>query len=309
MHSNHRLLPYFARLDDGRVLERSKPDHAALVTASAQAHQARRDPLLVDLATDTLDAPVGAAVMVASTGARTMVDPPLSGGFAMVGLRCPTDTAAVASIVPCETVWTGGGTRRGALAWSVNRQGESLAMFREQPAGGVEILSELAGTLLDWALRALGHETPPCPSPSVWFPDGVFLHRLARLLDRRGGMCTRRPLCWDSLSLLYPLNGSGEVLPACLTRHLRQDFHEYNPWSSLRRRVIDQTVSAPAIVPGITPEVAAWLDDGSFARWVLSRFPDVPSTLEWLCGRVDDDLANELLLALGDVHDPAEGAR
>ena len=182
-------------------------------------------------------------------------------------------------------------------------------MFRGQSTEGAEVLAELAGTLLDWALRALGHRTPPCPSPTVWFPDGVFLHRLARLLDRRGGMCTRRPLRWDSLSLLYPLNVSGEPLPACLTRHLRQDFHEQNTWSSLRRRVVDQPVEAPAIMPGITPEVAAWLDDGSFARWVLSRFSDAPSTMEWLCGRVDDDLANDLLLALGEVHGPVGGAR
>ena len=137
--------------------------------------------------------------------------------------------------------------------------------------------------------------------PRCGSPDGVFLQRVSRLLDKRGGLCSRRRLTWDSVSLLYPLNVVGKPLSACVVRHLRQDFHERNTWSSLRRGVVEQPVAAPAILPGLTPAVAGWLDDGSFARWVLSRVSDAPSTLEWLCGRVHDSLAHDLSVALGDV--------
>ena len=227
----------------------------------------------------------------------------------MIGLRCPHETVAVAASTRCETVRPDGRRRSGVLAWSLDRLDNSWALFREQPGHGAENLSAVAGMLLDAGRRALGQVTPPCPSPPVWFPDGVFLHRLSRLLDRRDRMCSRRPLSWDSLSLLYPLNGSGEPLPSCLTRRVRQDFHESNTWACLRRRVVGQPDSAPAILPGLTPEIADWLDDGSFARWVLSRVSDAPSTLEWLCERVDDGLANDLKVALGEVHGPVGAVR
>ena len=248
-------------------------------------------------------------MLVSSTGARTTVDPLPGGETAMIGLRCPQETVAVAASTRCETLGPDGRRRSGILAWSLDRLDNSWALFREQPGDGAENLPAVAGLLLDAGRRALGRLTPPCPSPPVWFPDGVFLHRLSRLLDRRGGMCSRRPLRWDSLSLLYPLNGSGEPLPSWLTRCVRQGFHESNTWASLRRRVVGQPDSAPAILPGLTPEIADWLDDSSFARWVLSRLSDAPSTLERLCERVDDGLANDLKVALGEVHGPVGAAR
>ena len=303
MHPSHRFLPYFTRLDGGLVVERKHPAGATLAAGSALAGGTHQDPLLLDLASHALDLPAGGAVMAAANGATTTVDPPSSGVMAMIGMRCPPEAVAVAATTQCETLWPDGCRRSGVLAWSLDRHHNSAALFREQPGRGTERLDAVAGILLDAGLRALGQDTPPCPSPAVWFPDGVFLHRLSRLLDRRGGMCTRRPLSWDGLSRLYPLNGSAEPLTPGMTLHLRQDFHERNTWSSLRLRVVDQPAAAPEILPGLTPDIAEWLDDGSFARWVLSRVSDPPSTLDWLCGRIDHGLASDLRLALGEVHD------
>ena len=309
MHTGHRFLPYFSRLDDGLVVERKHPADATLASGSAQACGTHQDPLLLDLASHALGLPAGGAVMAAASGATTTVDPPSSGVMAMIGLRCPPETVAVAATTQCETLWPDDCRRRGVLAWSLDRHHNSAALFREQPGQSVETLAALAGPLLDAGLRALGQDTPPCPSPALWFPDGVFLHRLSRLLDRPGGMCTRRQLSWDGLSRLYPLNGSAEPLTPGMTLYLRQDFHERNTWSSLRLGVVDQPAGAPAILPGLTPDIAEWLDDGSFARWVLSRVPDPPSTLDWLCGRVDRGLASDLHWALGDVNGPGQRKR
>ena len=306
MHPDHRILPYSTRLEDGRSAERAHPGSAAWMAGSALPSRAGTDPLLLDLALFALGLPDGGAVLATATGAKAPIDPPSGGGLAIIGLRCPPGTVAVAASTRCETLWTDGCRRSGALAWSVDRRGGSSALFCAHGADDVQSLSAVAGTLLDGGLRALGQSTPPCSSPTVWFPDGVFLHRVSRLLDRRGGLCTRRPLSWDSVSLLYPLNVSGRSLSSRATRHLRHDFHERNTWSSLRHGVVALPASAPAILPGLTPAVAGWLDDGSFARWVLSRVSDPPSTLEWLRGRVHGCLADDLSVALGDVVDPAE---
>ena len=309
MHPEHRILPHSSRLDYGRPAKRTHPGDAPWMAAGARANRPGRSPLLLDLASRALDLPDGGAVLVAGTGATTTVDPPAGGGLAVIGLRCPPETLAVAATTWCEMRRPDGRRRRGALAWSVGRRGSSSALFREQGAADGEILSTVAGTLLDAGLRALGRPTPSCSSPAVRFPDGVFLHRLSRLLDERGGSCTRRRLSWDRVSLLYPLNVVGRPLSAGVIRHLRQDFHERNTWSSLRRGVVEQPAPAPAILPGLTPAVADWLDDGSFARWVLSRVPDAPSTLERLCGRVDVGLAGDLAAALGDVTGPSGAVR
>lgn len=299
MHTS-RPLPHSSRSADSPNAGRRHPHSPVLVTGTARASEpARRGRLLSDLASDALDVTAGTILIAEADGTVTALDPPSQDGLAMIGLRCPPEAIAVATSAPCETRWPDGSGRRGVVAWSVSRQGHSAALFRERSTGGVEVLSSVAGTLLDAALRALGQDTAPCPAPAVHFPDGVFLHRVERLLDRRGGRCRRPQLDWHELSVLHPLNGSGEHLSSCLVRALRQDFHDSHTWSSLREGVVGLPATAPAVLPGLTPQIAGWLDDGAFARWVLSRLPDVRSTLERLCGRLGDPLADQLSIALG----------
>lgn len=302
MHGNHRLLPFFSRLDDGQVVERGRSAGAALVAGSAQADPADGDPRLLELALRALDQPPGSTVLVGDGGTTTRISAPAGGELALVGLRCPPGTAALASSVPCRTLWPDGQHRSGVLAWSVDRQGGSLALFRGENGAAAETLAAVAGPLLDTALRALGLPTAPCHSPAVWFPDGVFLHRVAGMLARRGGPCGRRRLSWDSLSMLYPLNDTGAPQEPGLTRRSRQRFQSANTWSSLRRGAAGLPAGSPAILPGLTPRVAGWLDDGAFARWVLSRVPDAPSARGWLCQSLSGPAAENLALALSDVH-------
>ena len=309
MHTNRRL-PHSSRHGDSPVSGHKHRRSPALATGTARATEpAHRDGQLFDLASDALAGPAGVILIAESNGAVTALDPPRGDGLAIIGLMCPPGTVAVATSAPCETRWPDGAGRSGVVAWSASRHGASLALFREHSTGGVEVLSAVAGTLLDAALRALGRRTPPCPVPAVHFPDGVFLRRVEGLLARRGGLCTRRRLGWDQLSVLHPLNGTGEPLSSCLLHSLRQGFHTRHTWSSLREGVVGLPASAPAILPGLTPEVAGWLDDASFARWVLSRVSDVPSSLEHLIGCVDEDLAHELSVALSPVRGRDEAAR
>jgi len=303
VHCQHRLLPFFSRLDDGCVVERERSLGAARMAGSAPTHPGGADPRLLELASQALDRPPGSAVVADSAGATITIEAPPGNGLALIGLRCPPATAAVASSVRCQTLWPDDERRPGVLAWSADRDGGSLALFRDEASSSAQSLSAVAGTLLDAALRSLGEATPQCLSPTVWFPDGVFIHRVSAMLARRGGPCDRRRLSWDSLSLLYPLNGTGEPTAPSFTRRLRHRFQASNTWSSLRHGAAELPAEAPAILPGLTPPVARWLDDGAFARWVLSRVPDAASALEWLCHSVSETVADHLALALGDVHD------
>lgn len=308
MHSNHRLLPFFTRLDDGRYVERERAPGEALLAGSSLAHPTGADPLLLDLASQALARSPGSAVVARPGGATTTLEAPPAGGLALIGLRCPAAAAAVACSVQCQTMRPDGHRRAGVLAWSVDRDGGSLALFHDEASSRAQALSAVAGTLLDAALRALGQPTPPCLAPTVWFPDGVFVHRVSAMLARRGGPCDRRRVSWDSLSVLYPLNVTGASTEPRLTRRLRQRFQASNTWASLRRDAAGLPAGAPAILPGLTPPVAGWLDDGAFARWVLSRVPDAPSGLGWLCRSLGGPVAGSLALALGDVHSSVESS-
>ena len=289
---------------------RRHPTDPALATGTARAAEPeRRDRLLLDLASDALDQPVGTILVAGADHAATALEPPSGEALGIIGFVCPPGTAAVATSAPCETRWPDGTGRSGVVAWSASRQGDSLALFREHSTGGVEALSSVAGTLLDAALRALGRPTPPCPVPAVHFPDGVFVRQAERLLTRRDGLCTRRRPGWDQLSLLHPLNGSGRPVSTRLLHGLRQAFHVRHTWSSLREEFVGQPASEPEILPGLTPQVAGWLDDASFARWVLSRISDVADGLERLTGQVDQDTAHALRVALGPLHGASETAR
>ena len=278
-------------------------------TGTARAAEpGRLDRLLLGLASDALRKPVGTILAARADHTATAHEPSSDDGLGIIGFVCPPGTIAVATSAPCETRWPDGTGRSGAVAWSASGQGGSLALFREHSTGGVEALSSVAGTLLDAALRALGRPTPPCPVPAVHFPDGVFLHQAQRLLTRRDGLCTRRRPGWDQLSLLHPLNGSGRPVSARLLFGLRQAFHVQHTWSSLREEFVSQPACEPEILPGLTPQVAGWLDDASFARWVLSRVSDVADGLDRLTGWVDQDVAHELRVALGPVHSTGETA-
>lgn len=301
MHAHQRFLPFFSRLDDGRVVSQDQPGAAALVAGAEAARRPQHDPSLLKLASAALRLPSGTSVLALDGEAPITVDPPPHGGLAVIGLVCPPAVAAVATNVECKTLWPDGVRRDGRLAWGVNRQGASLALFGDSRHDDGEVLDSVAGTLLDVGLRSLGLDTGPCCSPTVWFPDGVFLHRLARMLHDSGGMCAQQ-LEWPSLSRLYPLNTSNKAISPGVTRRLRQEFNSRNTWSSLRRRAAAMPAHEPAIVGGLTPAVADWLDDGSFGRWVLSRVSDACATLEWITPRVGGRLADDLRLALGEVH-------
>lgn len=104
-----------------------------------------------------------------------------------------------------------------------------------------------AGLVPDCLARTLGLATAPPAVPAAEVLLVAWCEELARAADVVGG-----PLTWREVSALAP----PPVPPG-------------DGWAALRWAAV--TGDLP--VPDLGPTIAAWMDDGMFARWVLSGTP------------------------------------
>lgn len=116
------------------------------------------------------------------------------------------------------------------------RQGDRVTT--EPPATGVT---------LDCLQRALGLPTAPPEAPPTHLVAAMWLDQVVRAAGRR-----RAALRWDALDLSRLSIGLD--------------------WGEMRRMAVEGGWPER----NVSREEAAWLDDGAFARWVLSSLPPVP---------------------------------
>ena len=154
--------------------------------------------------------------------------------------------------------------RRVRVVTLVDRSGEERATATLDD--GTVVDEPGAGVVSDALRRALGVATPPPPVASgelfaaMWlssiassdrrltWPEAVMLHPAMQVLRRSGG---RRPQVED-------LVAGGRSLARAM------------PWGELRLRAAAGVVDGGV---GVSPDLAAWMDDGMFARWVLGGLP------------------------------------
>lgn len=149
------------------------------------------------------------------------------------------------------------------------------------------------GEQVDLLRRVLGLATdpPPCDPSTYWsiewlsallgadhpvdtLADAVALHPVTHLLRR------------------------GTALDAADTLDVLTAFHRVLTWGRMRELAGLDRFS----VPDLSPDDAAWLDDGSFARFVLNRCPPLHLLRAGLRNHVASDVADgvlDLLDALG----------
>jgi hypothetical protein len=133
----------------------------------------------------------------------------------------------------------------------------------DRPPGG--------GMALDTLRRAVGVPTaPPPPGSSAAACVWMWLEALQSAARELGPGCR---FTWDEALRLHPLF-DGEwpqvaELPACELEARVQAETEAFRWSVVRRLAGEE--------PGglVEPHVASWMDDGMFARLVLSNLPTV----------------------------------
>ena len=176
--------------------------------------------------------------------------------------------------------------RTGAVASSVRVVGDGIdparfaATVDEQPTGWV----------VDVVQRALGIATAPAEHDVGAWLDAIWLDSLL------ASLCAEpcRPWPWADLAALHPLQEDGPApTPMALAERGRRAAAA-TTWARLRMLVAEggdhDGVGPSDASSWLSPELAAWLDDGAFARHLVGRYPP----------------ADALLAALGDLL-PATG--
>lgn len=143
------------------------------------------------------------------------------------------------------------------------------------------------GRLVDLLHRALGLPTPPCGASPRRLWEALWLDAVvagAARGDDRG----LAPELADALATTSAPEGRGG-------------------WSHLRHLASSPTADhrgtdaalAAALGPLIDADAAAWMDDGSFARWVLGALPPIDDLLEAVDALLPAERANAVRVALG----------
>ena len=124
------------------------------------------------------------------------------------------------------------------------------------------------GRLLDCLRRCFGLPTPPPPVGPIRLQVIVWL---VAVLDHAAG--ARRRLSWSEVARLHPLarvlasdlGGRGSDFGTGLVRMAGSAWS----WEDIRIQA-----QQPGFLDDIVdPSLAGWMDDGMFARWVLSDLP------------------------------------
>jgi hypothetical protein len=203
------------------------------------------------------------------------------------------------------------------LTTFVDRSGGAGGVLR-RPAG-VEALDEPpSGVLGDCLRRALGVATPTPPPTSVAWWVSVWLDRVVRALLGGAPGPAVPPRSWDEAAALHPvaaaLVGGRGADPAQLAAATREVSRRW-PWARLRTGAGPVLAGVGALSPDDrldtlpTPAVAAWMDDGMFARWCAGALPDLLDACAHLLppgtwARLEATV--EATLATGDDLDGAE---
>lgn len=178
-------------------------------------------------------------------------------------------------------------TRSGEHVHRTHAEDEDLrdALASELPSGEqVDLLRRVLGLptepppcdaatywSIEWLSALVGTETPP-----TTLAEAVLLHPVATLI-RRGASI-----------------GDADLLDVITA------FHRVMSWGRMRELASADRFS----VPELAADDAAWLDDGSFARFVLNRCPPLDRLRARLGSHLPTEAADDVLDLLDDVGVP-----
>jgi hypothetical protein len=144
-----------------------------------------------------------------------------------------------------------------------------------------------SGTVSDALRRCLRLATPPPPVGSSELFGALWLSAIANAGSQPG-------LSWHQVANLHP---ALQHLASCGQRPRPEELvargralHRTLTWEELRLRAaagLDDGVAIPG-------DLAAWMDDGMFARWVLAGLPPLPLLLHRCAQLVDRDVLRRI---------------
>jgi hypothetical protein len=180
-------------------------------------------------------------------------------GMVATGRLRPIEGAPAGAVDPADD--------RVRMVCLVSRAGD-VAWKMGLPDGSESGETPSEGRMLDCLRRCFGLPTPPPPASPARLQAAAWL---AAIFEQAQG--ARRPLSWSEVSRLHPvarvldgdLHGDCSTVLPGLIRLAGSAW----TWEDFRQHAQGD----PAVRDVINPELAAWMDDGMFARWVLSCLP------------------------------------
>jgi len=185
-----------------------------------------------------------------------------------------------------------------ATTFLVDRNGGEASRLR---AGDVvtPLSGPAQGTVADLCRRVLGVATPAAPASTHHLWATLWLDGLLTEWARPE---RRRAVSADlgALTALHPATGGEPIADLAAFAAITSAHAHRWSWSALRH------AAEPLPLPDgpLPPAVAAWMDDGFFARWTIGAYPSLATLARDLRGLLGDDLGRRLLEAVVTVLEP-----
>lgn len=193
-------------------------------------------------------------------------------------------------------------SQRVRFGFLLHRDGTSVASLsgRPQPPAH-ESCEPPEGRLADVFRRVLGLPTPAAQQgheawwAMIWL-DRVFAEAVLEPAHR---------LSWPEAVALHPFSGTGDEFGSAVDHHATTspgrtfavrivEAASTVTWSSIRSAV----ASGPDALAHVEPDLAAWLDEGSFARTVMEPYLPVPVLLSELAVLLPEGVHAEITAAV-----------
>jgi hypothetical protein len=178
-------------------------------------------------------------------------------------------------------------TRRGEVTWRMTLpDGRS---FDDAPQ---------EGRLLDCLKRCFGLPTPP---PPVGAGHLLSVFWLGAIIDEQRRAA--RPLTWREVARLHPAaqmmsaSGPAGVGSPDLPDLIRRSAAAWS-WEALRLQAENGSWARELV----SPDLAAWMDEGMFARWVLNALPAPEELVDRVRPRLAPSTARRLAHAVKAAH-------
>lgn len=182
--------------------------------------------------------------------------------------------------------------RSGASASALRLQGEDVSILDDhEPQGRID----------DACRCALGLPTAPPVGSSVELWARLWLDRILARRAAAGGDGDPTECAWPELAILHPAvalvvhdddQWQGQACDNIV--RLGELLAEVHSWPVLRAAC----AAGDWPVDDVRPDVAAWLDDGAFSRWVLGGFAPVEHLADAVCAEVAPSVARRVRGAL-----------
>jgi hypothetical protein len=213
--------------------------------------------------------------------------------WAVVGVATGATIRHLDAADPRRTGW------RCTLTHAVTRDGYSISVLRpehdaEAEPTYLESDDPVVGLTADACRRVLGLPTPPPVTTARFALSWLWMDAVVEAATRRPGLTMQD--CW-LLHPALPLAAPGD--PRSLAERCRRAADAAD-WSTLRQQVI-----AGDEVVGLDSVDAAWCDDGSFSRFVLTMLPEPLDLLAAMRQLLPLSVLDQLLEAFATLLEPS----